>query len=505
MPESNSIAVIFFRKTKEDYEFYLTRLHSNFPVKPSTWIPVASVIFPEDKELFSEIQNKYGDIAPDMLYRLTSLRMILEKKLFSLDDVIEVEKDEDPYSQISKIDPEYLNVWLHSMIPCGYNEFSAGEMKIIAKVYLFISPSTPRFQKADIYRTSRIFQPPNNQVEVKAKWYSASRILKNYFKLQRLFDPILIVLLKKLKISQMGMIEAAREMEEKKEITSMETSQILPNIWQFITPAPTLPPYHTTNVYVIGNEHKYIIDPGSSSPEDLKDLLLFVERNVESIDGILLTNHNPDHCNMTLMFKEKFDIPLFASPKTAEILEKEGFVFNSILKEGSKISLGTFPPLKIEKWRLETVELPGSSKGSIGFWDPRGVFFSGIALHKDLTISTYNYPESFKDLLESFNKLKKYPAKFVLSGHGTVITNMKKIISENRKRIQRINTFVIEQLKKGISTKDEIIELFILEKSPQWRSYVRHLISANLEKLVLEQKAVKIGDDYILKKKKNKR
>ena len=105
----------------------------------------------------------------------------------------------------------------------------------------------------------------------------------------------------------------------------------------------------------------------------------------------------------------------------------------------------------------------------MGFWDPRGVFFSGIALHKDLTISTSNYPESYKDLLESFNKLKKYPAKFVLSGHGTIITNIKKSISENRRRMRRIDDFIIEQLKKGISTVDEITELFILEKSSTGR------------------------------------
>ena len=501
MPEFDVISVVFFRKSKGKYFFYITKIGSTFPIMPSCWIPISGVVLPKDRELFSHLQALHGEISPNMLQRLTALRIVFQRNLVRIDDLIDQSTQTDVFELIANVDQEQLNVWLHSMFPFGYDQLISGQHKFNIHYVLFITPANPTLFRMKLKRTSDIFTSSDILFEAQAKWIESKKLLRNYQRLKQLYTPTHISLVEKLQYEYKSLIDSAREIDQNKEQKIIDSHRIFPYIWRFTTPAPDEPPYDTTNIYVVGNEHKYIIDPGSTDSKALSDLRLFIEKNIETIDGILLTNRNPDHCNQALSLKDDFDLPMSTSAITAKYLKSEGFIFGSKIKEGTKISLGSYEPLKIENWQMETIELPGSTKGSIGFWDPRRVLFSGIALHKDLTTSTYKYPESCSDLLNSINRIKKYHVKFILSAHGAIITDKSKTISETIERIKIVEKFVIEQLKKGVTTSDELTDLFIMEHSPKWKTYAKSLILSNIEKLVVEEKVSKISDDYIWKKK----
>ena len=503
MPEYNTITVMFFRTKAGKYHFYLTKKGPDLPILPTSWSPIGGMVTPKDEELCSSLIEKYGDMAPDMLNRLTALRIVFERNLFNTEKIIDIDVHENVHDLIIKIDPEILNVWFHSMVPCGYQKLQTGENNFHTNYFLFISPSDPTLRNMKLKRISDGHVYTNLVLEEKAKWFKAAEIKKQYYNLNKLFSPSIATIVEKITNEFKKPFDAAREMEQKRGISKRISFQIFPFTWRFSVPAPTLPPYNTTNIYVIGNEKRYIIDPGSAEFDALSDLILYIEKNIDKLEGILLTNHYPDHCNYAQYLKDTFDLPICASKETARILQKEGFNFNSILKEGTEIPIGSYPELDIDNWKLRVLEFPGSSKGSIGFWDSRGLLFSGISLHRDLTTSTASYDKSYADLLESFGKIKKLNPKFVLADHGRIIIDTKQTLSENLLQLKHIEKKLIENLKRGVTELELLVDIITPEDKLEWKTYFRQIIESGLNKLAYERKITKIGIDYMWNKRKN--
>ncbi len=504
MSEYNAITVILFKQVRGKYQFYLVKRGEDLPVMPSSWTSITGLVTDSDQEMCNYFQNKYGEICEDMLNHLVVIRLLFERNLLPVDISKSATLSEgEVYQNLNEMDPGLLNVFCHSMIPAGNSSMTDGQNIFNVKYYLFISQTPKIFKRIKLVKTSSVYTAPEELMEAKGKWFSIEKITKKYERLEGLFSPSLIHLIQILRSNKLNISEAIRERTTLLDKYSYINRHIFPFIWKFPTPSPLLPPYQTTNIYVVGNEHKYIVDPGANSSTDLKRLEDFIEDNRDEIEGILLTNSNADHCNQALYLKEKYQFSIGASEETAEVLKKDGFTIDNILHEGSRISLGTYEPMGIEKWEIETIELPGVSKCSIGFWDPRGLLITGIALHHNLTSAPAIYTGSYLDLAESLQKLNKYPAKFAISAHGIIMSNVKKSLSKNIKRMKASEQEIISLLKKEITKSEQLIEIISSERTPERKRHTRSAVIANLEKLADEGKVIKRGEDYFWKTKKN--
>ncbi|MHA1483368.1 MAG: MBL fold metallo-hydrolase [Candidatus Heimdallarchaeaceae archaeon] len=436
-----------------------------------------------------------------MSSRLTAVRLMLERNLLStFEEDQSTRSEQDVYERIKNLDPALLNVYLHSMIPSGSHRVETGDDVFTVKQYIFMSAGHNIFERMKLIQKSEIFTNPKIVAEAKSSWFSANQIKKFYEKPSRLFVPYFTHLIHLITDEGMKLIEVARRYEGLLDADKSIHYQILPFIWRFMTPALTLPPFHTTNIYVIGDEIKYIIDPGANSASDIENLLSFIDDHVNEIEGIILTSANADHCNQVLELKKRYNFPICASRNASEIMKREGCVVNHVLREGDRIPLGAYKPTGMSNWFMEVVELPGNSPGCIGLWDSRGIIFTGSTLHKTLVNTPGLYANSFDDLVRSINKLKKYTAHFGLSGHGNLITNVNASISLNLKRMKWSEKSILKYLKIGVSRIDELAEELIIEELPLWKRMTRNSIEANLDKLVLQEKVIRRGEDYLLSK-----
>ncbi|MBY9002112.1 MAG: hypothetical protein KGD64_14425, partial [Candidatus Heimdallarchaeota archaeon] len=135
----------------------------------------------------------------------------------------------------------------------------------------------------------------------------------------------------------------------------------------------------------------------------------------------------------------------------------------------------------------------------LGLLDSRGIIFTGSTLHKTLTTTPGPYPNSLSDLYNSISKLKKYPARYGLSGHGKIIPNVKEAISVNLRRLRWGEKSILINLKKGFSSVDDIENELIRDDNPNWQRITRNAIIANLELLIDQGKVIRRGDDYLIK------
>ncbi len=498
MVDYEAISVIIFKVKNNQPYFYLVKRGSEMPIYPDTWTSIAGIKNEKDQEVYSFLYDKAGNIIDDMSSRLTAVRLMLERNILSpFEEEQSAITEQDVYERIKNLDPDLLSVYLHSMIPAGFQKIDDGKNIFNVKKYIFISAGRSIFEKVNLINESTIYSNPRFKLETKSRWFSAKQIKKLSEKPSKLFVPSFIFLIHLIIDEEMKLIEAARKLDRTMNTDISIENQILPFIWKFMTPALTLLPFHTTNIYVIGDETKYIIDPGANSVSDIVNLLSFIEEHINEIEGIILTSANADHCNQVLELKKRYNFPIYSSHNVSEVMKKEDCVVNHILKEGDKIQLGTYKPSD-KDWFLEVIGLPGNSPGCIGLFDSRGIIFTGSTLHKTLTSTPGPYPNSYDELFRSIERLKKYPARFGLSGRGNIMTDVNASISLNLKRMKWAEKSILKHLKAGISQIDEIAEELANKKLPLWKRVTRNTIEANLEKLVIQKKIIRRGEDYLL-------
>ncbi len=499
MTEYRTVSILVFRIFRGKYYFYLVKRGEKYPAVPETWTPIGSNVYPSDYKVAEELQSKYGDMVEDLPDKVTVLRLLLERELIhdaELQGSIPIVTDID--QKISKMDQAYLLTFFNSTVPWGRRNYLIGDDICDVNYYLCILPNTRFFKKTQLSQFSEYVTSDQITIEDKSKWFSTGKIIQKYNKLKSLFEPIIITFVSKIYTEKKKIIDVARELDGTIIDTRIKQNGFIPKILRFKTPAPTRTPFNMCNIYIVGNERQYIIDPGSTTSKAISVLEEYIEKNLDKIDGILLTNHYVDHCNQVPRLKEKFDIPLFASEETAKELADEGFVFNSYLKEGMKIYLGSYKPKGLTNWELEVVEIPGYTKGQLGYYDPRGILFSGSLLHKGIISTIGPYDAAYTDFINSLRKISKLPIKYILSGHGDIVTNVKEAINFNLKSIEKYEGFIINSIKDRISTKDELTEQLLEHAKFQWKDSANNLATILLSKLLQENIIQKRVDEYIL-------
>ncbi|MHA1516202.1 MAG: MBL fold metallo-hydrolase [Candidatus Heimdallarchaeaceae archaeon] len=499
MKEFNGVAVFDFRIIRGKYQIYLVKRGKDFPKYPSTWTAIASIISSKDVELFNKLQEKYGEITENLLEKITVLRLLLERNLV-VDPEIQssIPLTTDNYQRILQMDSVYLSILFQSMIPCGSQDVLFDNALVKSKYYLSFSSAAKFYQSGNLSQSSIYFKDRKQFMEEKGHWFKTSKAIKKYASLKETFSSSCMTFISMLHEEKKKIFEIAGYLENQTSQLAYSKKGFLPNIWKFVTPAPTRTPFNKCNIYVVGNERQYIIDPGSTTVKAIVSLEKYIEENIDKIDGFLLTNHFVDHCNQALRLKEEYDIPLYASEKTAEKLYDKGFFFNSYLNEGVKIYLGSYEPLRIKKWELTVIDLPGYSEGHLGFYDPRGVLFSGSLIHKGVVSLIGNYDGAYTDYLNSLKKVSKLKPKYILSGHRYIISNVKEAINFNLMNFEQHENIILSIIKDGKTSLDEIIN-FIFEKSNlEWRDSAANIARFNLAKLQELEKIRKCGDDFVL-------
>lgn len=180
-----------------------------------------------------------------------------------------------------------------------------------------------------------------------------------------------------------------------------------------------------TNCYILYDDtHCLIIDPGA----DGKKLVHWLEKNRRQPLAILLTHAHFDHIGAVDELREHYDIPLYVHKHEKDWLENprlngSSYFFpdepvqmkapDRIIEEEGELTIGPF--------RLEILETPGHSPGSVSFYiKDRQVIFAGDTLFFGSIGRTDLSGGNHEQLLESIQtKIFTLPRETtVLPGHG---------------------------------------------------------------------------------------
>ena len=176
------------------------------------------------------------------------------------------------------------------------------------------------------------------------------------------------------------------------------------------------------NVYLVLDEKPILVDAGMMAGPTLKNIKKFIDP--AKIELIVLTHCHHDHSGAAPALKEVTGARLMLSEKEVGCIGDElasvAYLFgqqapeykvDETLKEGMVLDTG--------EWKLEVMETPGHSTGSLCLYErTEKVLFSGDTVFPDGNIGrTDMFGGSTDELVRSIQRLTELDVKVMYPGH----------------------------------------------------------------------------------------
>lgn len=176
------------------------------------------------------------------------------------------------------------------------------------------------------------------------------------------------------------------------------------------------------NVYLVLDKKPILVDAGMMAGPTLKNIKKYIDP--AKIEMIVLTHCHHDHSGAAPALKEATGARLLLSEKevgaVGDELASVSYLFgqqaavyevDETLKEGMVLDIGD--------WKLEVLETPGHSQGSLCLYERQEkVLFSGDTVFPDGNIGrTDMYGGSTPELVESITRLTGLDVNTMYPGH----------------------------------------------------------------------------------------
>jgi glyoxylase-like metal-dependent hydrolase (beta-lactamase superfamily II) len=264
----------------------------------------------------------------------------------------------------------------------------------------------------------------------------------------------------------------------------------LDNIHAIAVPLPVQQQLITANVYVVGSGPVTLIDTGPKMPGFLDLIRKQLNRaglDFKDVTRIIATHGHMDHVGLATQIRRAAGHPVevFIHPGDLRLVSKESFRDNRWSKKADELMTWIGVPVdeisKIKQhfasfsewydpvdpvsflkdgdefsgkgYHLKVIHTPGHTAGSVCLYESKQkILFSGDCLIKHITPNPFIEVEKFRlqnpeyqslsAFIDSLERLARLDVRYVYSGHGEYIDDLKHLISgykaHHRERISLI-------------------------------------------------------------------
>ncbi len=219
-----------------------------------------------------------------------------------------------------------------------------------------------------------------------------------------------------------------------------------------------LPPSTHTNAYLVGRDPAYLIDPGPTDPDEQRRLfqLLDAERSAgKRLAAIVLTHQHPDHIGAVNACAERYGLPVWAHPLTAEALRGRIAVSRRV-GGGERLDLGACPDGS-GPWALEAIHTPGHAAGHLVFYERHyRLLFVGDMVSTVTSIVIAPPEGDLAVYLDSLRRLQPYDCRLLLPAHGNVSARPADTLGDALAHRARREAQLVDALRAGPRTVAEL-------------------------------------------------
>jgi glyoxylase-like metal-dependent hydrolase (beta-lactamase superfamily II) len=167
-----------------------------------------------------------------------------------------------------------------------------------------------------------------------------------------------------------------------------------------------------TNCYIIGREEVAILDPGPADPVHVESILAAV--GAARIRWIVVTHTHPDHSPAAALLASQTNAEMVGCVLADDGHQDKSFRVDSNVRHGDLIVAKEFT--------IEAIATPGHVANHFCFLlREDGQLFTGDHIMGGSTVVIIPPSGDMAEYLDSLERLKHYPVRQILPGHGDVI------------------------------------------------------------------------------------
>tara|TARA_Y100001960_G_scaffold110543_1_gene118387 strand:+ start:10 stop:1551 length:1542 start_codon:yes stop_codon:yes gene_type:complete len=222
-----------------------------------------------------------------------------------------------------------------------------------------------------------------------------------------------------------------------------------PGVECVLIPTDTLPPATHTNCFILGERggERVIVDPAAKDEEGFEELAFKIQEIYDddsSIIATIFTHRHPDHIGDLQRISEIYQAPIWASSETLEAMTPSDS--DRVLKEGDSFILDG--PSGGISWDI--IESPGHCPGQICLVGESGI----VSADNCTLVGTILVPSGEGDMgayISGLERIRDLRPKVLFPGHGPLIANPKRVLTEYIEHRKARHQKVLEAVKAGNS------------------------------------------------------
>ena len=263
--------------------------------------------------------------------------------------------------------------------------------------------------------------------------------------------------------------------------------QLAPGVWRLVLPSQTLPPFTTTNSYLVADGGVgVLVDPGFHEHESLSKVTEALEAaHVTFFKAVLLTHSHQDHvAGLPLLHERWPDLAVYVHPNELSRLETPNLQ-----------ALNPERTLTVGNKTLRTIFTPGHSPGHLSFYleDAKLALVGDVLAGKGST--WVGVPEGdVADYLDSVDTLRGLKLTTLGPGHGEMLGDPYTKLNEARRhRLERLEQ-VYQALESKPLTLSELREAVYPGVHEELAKFTEYSLLALLKKLMEDMRVLHLGD-----------
>ena len=244
--------------------------------------------------------------------------------------------------------------------------------------------------------------------------------------------------------SALGQVQAAVE-----DPATVQEIRVDPAVRILALRTPTLPPARHTNSCLVGQRNAWIVDPATPFPDEQARLAATLDAAMSegmNLRGVLLTHHHGDHVAAAEFVSARYDIPIHAHPRTAELLRDRVRVDREVI-DGQSLD---FIHADGAPGELQAIFTPGHAEGHLCFLEPRyGGLIAGDMVSTLSSILIDPSDGDMGDYMRSLGRLGSLEIRTVYPAHGPADSRGARLIRVHLEHREQRSDAVLRAVARG--------------------------------------------------------
>jgi ribonuclease/clavin/mitogillin len=257
-----------------------------------------------------------------------------------------------------------------------------------------------------------------------------------------------------------------------------------------------LPPSTHTNAYLVGRDPTYLLDPGSKDAEEQSKLFEALDLQLalgRRLQAIVLTHHHPDHVGAATICAERYKVPIWAHPQTANLLSGKIRIDRAI-HDQEQLDLGLRPD-QSGPWYLQALHTPGHASGHLAFYDSHyRLLFAGDLVSTQTSMIIAPPDGDLSIYLDSLKRVQALDCRLLLPSHGSPTAQPVRLFEEALALRAKREQQILNALIAGPRPTSELMEEVYRGVPTELTRYAELQLQAGLMKLHKENKAEPVSE-----------